>query len=131
MAEVTLGRARVRTQRGASCEQCGAQHACSCLGGGREALLWVEDPLGVRVGDRVTIAVPEGTVLRASVLAYLLPVAALVVGALVGHRLASAWGVAADLGAAGLGLAGMAAAFLLARYLGAKAVVAPRIVRKA
>ena len=40
--------------------------------------------VGAAVGDRVIISVPEGSVLRAALLAYLLPVLLLIAGAAVG-----------------------------------------------
>jgi len=129
--EVRGGRALVQTTRSGSCEQCGARHACGGAGGGREARVWAEDPLGVQAGERVIIAVPEGTVLRASLLIYLVPVGALVLGALLGNALAPALGWSADLGAAGLGLASMALAFLVSRYVGGKTASGPTIVGRA
>lgn len=131
VVEVTPPRARVRTERSGACESCGARGACAGLGGGRDALVWVDDPLGVRVGERVVVAVPEGTVLRASFWVYLVPVAALVAGAVAGSRLGPALGLSADLGAAGVGVVAMGIAFGLARAFGGRALAGPRIVRRA
>jgi sigma-E factor negative regulatory protein RseC len=128
VVEVRSGRALVETVRSGSCEACGARHACGCTGGGREARVWVDDPIGVRPGERVTIAVSEGTVLRASVLVYLLPVVALVIGAIVGNAFAPSFGWSADLGAAGLGLGCMVLAFVASRYLGGRSAAGPTIV---
>ena len=131
VAETADGRALVETQRSGSCQQCAARGACAHLGGGREARVWVEDPIGVQPGDRVVLAVAEATVVRASLLIYLLPVVALFAGALLGNHLAPSFGVSPDLGAAGLGIVAMALAFLVARSLGGKTAPGPRIVRKA
>jgi len=128
VVEVKPGQALVETVRSGSCEQCGARHACGATGGGREARVWADDPVGVRPGERVVIAVPEGTVLRASFLVYLVPVLALVLGALVGDALAPSLGWSADLAAAGLGLGCMALAFLASRYLGGRTAPGPTIV---
>ena len=43
--------------------------------------------IGAKVGDCVVVAVPEGAVLRAAALAYLLPVLFLIVGAAIGTAL--------------------------------------------
>ena len=124
------GRARVRTERSGACDGCAARGACSHLGGGREAEVWALDPVGVAEGDRVVIAVPESTVVRASVVVYLVPVLALVAGAALGSHLGPRYGFSADLAAAGLGLAAMGAA-LLASRLFARPGDQPRIVRRA
>ncbi len=124
------GRARVRTERSGACDGCAARGACSHLGGGREAEVWAADPLGVAEGDRVVVAVPESTVLRASVVVYLVPVLALVVGAAVGSAVGPRYGLPRDLAAAGLGLAAMAGA-LMASRLFARPGDQPRIVRRA
>jgi len=131
VVEVHSGRALVQTVRSGACEQCGARHACGCTGGGREARVWADDAVGVQPGDRVVIAVPEGTVLRASVLVYLIPVLALVLGAIAGNALAPTLGWSADLGAAGVGISCMILAFLASRYLGGTSAVGPTIVRRA
>ncbi len=128
VVEVKAGRALVETTRSASCDSCGARHACGCMGGGREARVWAENPLGAGPGEQVVIAVPEGTVLRASVLVYLVPVLALVAGALLGNSLAPAWGLSPDLGAAGLGILAMALAFLASRFLGGRSAPGPTII---
>jgi hypothetical protein len=70
-------------------------------------------------------------VVRASLIAYLLPVAALMAGAVAGSRLAPAVGIDPDLSAAGVGLTAMALALLAARWLGGSGGRGPRITRKA
>ncbi len=130
VVEVRAGRALVQTERGAACEGCAARGACSHLGGSREARVWVRDPLGVRPGERVVVAVPEQAVMRASFWVYLVPVAALVVGAVAGNALGPRLGIGADAGAAALGLAAMALALVASRWAGRGAAV-PRIVRRA
>lgn len=128
---VRPGQALIATLRSASCESCGARHACGGLGGGRDAKVWVEDRLGVASGEDVVIAVPEGTVLRASFWVYLVPVVALVAGAVAGNAWGPLLGVSADAGAAVAGLTAMALAFAGARVLGGRSAVGPRIVRRA
>ena len=131
MVEVCLERARVQTLRSGSCGSCKAKGGCSGLGGGREAQVWVADSLGVAVGDRVVITVSGATVVRASLLLYLVPVLALLAGALLGNRLAPGLGLHPDLGAAGLGVLTMALAFGVARLAGTRAGDGPRIVGRA
>lgn len=127
---VEPGRAQVETRRSGSCESCKARGGCSGLGGGREARVWVTDPLGVAMGERVVIAVPGELVVRASLLLYLVPVLALLAGAVLGNRLAPDFGLNPDLGAAILGVVAMSLAFGAARLLGHRAGPGPRIVNR-
>lgn len=62
-------------------------------------------------GDPVSVGIPEGLLLRASLVLYLLPLLALLAGALAGQALGG------ELASIGLGLAGVAGGFLLARSL--------------
>jgi len=120
----------VETRRSGSCESCKARGGCSGLGGGREARVWVTDPLGVAEGERVVVAVPGELVVQASLLLYLVPVLALLAGAVLGNRLAPGFGLNPDLGAAVLGVVAMALAFGAARLLGRRAGPGPRIVNR-
>ena len=131
VVEVRPGRALVQTVRSTACEGCSARGTCAALGGGREARVWADDPLGVSPGERVVVAVPEAAVVRASVWVYLVPVVALVIGAVVGSSLAGRLGLPPDAGAAALGIAGMGAALLASRAMGRRGAQGPRIVRRA
>jgi sigma-E factor negative regulatory protein RseC len=128
--EVRERKALVATERSSSCESCSARSGCATLGGGREARVWVDDYVGVERGDIVVVAVPESTLLLASVLTYLLPVIALILAAMGGQELAPSLGWSPDLTAAGFGIAAMALALLAARFVAARKITAPRIVRK-
>jgi len=128
--ETRPGRALVATVRSSACEGCAARGACTHLGGGREARVWVDDPLGVSPGDRVVVAVPEAAVLRASLWVYLVPVAALVVGAVAGNRIGPALGLSPDGGAALLGLGAMVLALVGSRWVSRGPAGGPRIVRR-
>ncbi len=125
------GRALVRTRRAEGCSRCAAGGGCSHLGSGREATVWAVDPLGVAVGDRVEVAVPEGAALKASALLTVLPALALLGGAALGHHLAPAWGIDRDLGAATLGVVALSVALAAARWAGNRPGHQPRVVQKA
>lgn len=51
-------------------------------------LVEVENDLEVQVGDRVELEIPAGSVVKLSLLVYVFPVIALIVGAIVGEALA-------------------------------------------
>lgn len=127
----------VETVAQPGCGACASGQGCGGgvigrLLGERRHHLRVALPASVRpaVDDVVEIAVREHSVLRASVLAYLLPLAGIVTGAVAGERLApaggsDAWSMAAA--AAGF-LIAVLAARVLARRSGA-AVAEPVLLR--
>lgn len=75
------------TSSPAACVKCGDNSSCGKAGTGPRQYS-VPNTAGVRVGDRVVVAVPEGAVLKAAVLSYLLPLAFVLAGAAAG----TAWG---------------------------------------
>ena len=112
------GYAWVETQRRSACSACATSEGCSTamLGkawsGDRTARVRAISALPLQVGDQVIVGLAEGALLRGSLLVYLLPMALLLAGALLGQ---AAFAGAGDepvilSGAAGLGLG-----FLVAR----------------
>lgn len=73
------GRLLVCFERPDACQKCGA---CG-LHGRKEMLVAVEGEADV--GDEITVAMPDAQVLKASTLAYLVPLCGLIVGLLVGQ----------------------------------------------
>lgn len=107
---VAPGLAWLETSRAGACGGCSSTSACAVrvLGslagsGAATAPILVTDHLGLRIGDRVVVGIPDGTLIRASALAYLLPPALLVLAA----SGAGALGLG-DLGSALVGLIGLA-----------------------
>lgn len=67
-----------RTACGHSCEDCGG-----CAAGSRELLVRARNPLEARAGETVTVASQTGRVLGAAALVYVLPLALMLLSALV------------------------------------------------
>lgn len=85
--------AEVEAQRRGSCGSCAAKGACgtSLLDrflGRRPLRLRVRNELAANPGDQVVIGVPESALLRAAAAAYLVPLIALILGAIGGQALA-------------------------------------------
>jgi len=82
----------VETRRRSGCSQCASASQCapsllgSLLGNG-QVRLRLSNTLGVSPGERVVVGLPGGALVRAALLAYLLPLLSLVLGA----GLASLW----------------------------------------
>ncbi|PLX42256.1 MAG: Fis family transcriptional regulator [Deltaproteobacteria bacterium] len=130
VVETAEGKALVSTMRNGACGSCQAQSGCKALGGGREARVWVEDPIGVKNGDSVVVAISETAFVKAGVAVYLVPVAALLAGAIIGNKLGPALGLNADLAAFILGTAALGMALFVARIWGNRNAKGPIIVRK-
>lgn len=84
---------------GASCGRCheaggcGKTHVTRMFGSPRRFL--VQNPAGAKVGDEVLMLLPAGSLYRQGTLAYLCPLAGLLVGALAGKFLAGEAGALA------------------------------------
>jgi sigma-E factor negative regulatory protein RseC len=103
------GVAWVETVRQSACGHCESARSCGTsvlakLFGAPRSRLQIPDAHGLRVGEQVVIGIPDGTLVRASVVAYLLPLAALVAAAALATALGASDGVVASIGLAGLGV---------------------------
>ncbi len=96
----------VQFARTSMCKHCGA-----CLAiGDKEMELAVENTLHASVGDRVTVELSARRVVQASLLAYLVPLIALLAGVWAGSQFSDLWAMIAGAAACG-------ASFLLLRLL--------------
>lgn len=84
VVEVAGDRCKVQTERGNFCEACPGDAICS-LGEAGGVVVVARDPLGVRVGQKVKVAVQARRVLHASMLAYGVPLVCLLLGVFVGY----------------------------------------------
>jgi sigma-E factor negative regulatory protein RseC len=84
--EIKRHKATVRIQQTSACAQC--QSRASCDVSKRDMLIEVSNDLHAKEGDCVEISVPEGTVLKLSLLIYIMPIVALIFGAFLGAAIA-------------------------------------------
>ncbi|PLX71160.1 MAG: hypothetical protein C0614_14485 [Desulfuromonas sp.] len=80
-------RARVVCVKSSLCEHCASSGACSLGDDKRTRLVEVANPLGAHVGDRVRIVTTTRMFLKSSFVLYIVPLMALVVGAVAGKLL--------------------------------------------
>jgi sigma-E factor negative regulatory protein RseC len=78
----------VKTKRSSMCSGCHSGGFCTALGGGSDMEVAAKNEVGGEVGDEVRVAVPSKAFLKASFLVYIVPVSALILGALLGRSLA-------------------------------------------
>lgn len=79
----------VETSRASACGSCISRKNCGTttlnqLLGSKASSFKVLDPIGVSAGERVVIGIEESTLLMSSLLVYLLPLALLLAGAILG-----------------------------------------------
>lgn len=112
----------VATQRQSSCGSCAVNKSCGTstvakMFGDREHRVYARNQIQAHEGDTVVVGISEATLLKGSLLLYLMPLLALIVGGLLGELMAGQMGFDEDLSALVLALAGFAASLLwLKRY---------------
>ncbi|ELE1959928.1 SoxR reducing system RseC family protein [Vibrio vulnificus] len=79
-----------------SCSSCSSQKSCGTgvvsKAFGNKSLLWhLETQRRLHVGQMVEIGIPEQSLLQSAMLVYLLPIVAMLLGALFGHLVLSPW----------------------------------------
>ncbi|RZR37722.1 SoxR reducing system RseC family protein [Vibrio vulnificus] len=79
-----------------SCSSCSSQKSCGTgvvsKAFGNKSLLWhLEIQRRLHVGQVVEIGIPEQSLLQSAMLVYLLPIVAMLLGALFGHLVLSPW----------------------------------------
>lgn len=86
--------AEVEGQRQSACGGCAAHGACGTsllerFFGRRQPILTARNPIGARPGERVVLGVPEAALVEAAFVAYLVPLLAMIAGAIGGDYLAA------------------------------------------
>ena len=126
--QLRAGEALVEIAGGETCSGCSQRHACFSLSGGdvRTRKAWVENRAGARRGDLVEVELSTSSTISAILVTFLLPVAMIFVGYLIGAP--------GGTGPAALGaLAGLAAGALSAlglnRALGRRSSFRMSVVR--
>lgn len=67
-----------------SCKGCGQAKIGNCKTINNDIILKVKNSMGARVGDIVTIGVDKATIMKGYFLAFIIPLLALIIGALIG-----------------------------------------------
>ena len=76
-------KAQVRVKKSSACASCGSKDSCHVMGD-KDMLIEVANRLHAREGDYVELSVPAKSLMKLSLLVYLLPVVALIIGAYFG-----------------------------------------------
>ncbi len=89
----TSGHMAAVTGHGGGCGACDASEGCGSASLARffqrrKRVLWVQNPVAARTGDRVIVGIDESALLRSAWLAYAVPVGGLLGGAILGDLFA-------------------------------------------
>jgi sigma-E factor negative regulatory protein RseC len=109
-------RAVVRIQKGGSCAACENRASCH-IGTDRPLLVEVDNEMGAAEGDRVELSMPTASLLKLSFLVYMVPVLALVLGAILGAEWAESLGFSSTSASLLLGGSALAVSFLFLKLL--------------
>ncbi|MEK7773752.1 MAG: SoxR reducing system RseC family protein [Deltaproteobacteria bacterium] len=103
----------IRAQRTSACDGCASKNTCGTGGAGNEMLIEADNPVGADVGDRVVFTVGAGSVLKAGLMLYLVPVISFIAGVVLGQTVSVRVlpGQNPDLVSGALGVIFLAAAF--------------------
>ena len=110
--EAADGTACVLVERSAACHGCAAQGVCHTLGGGSDARVTVNNDQNAQVGDVVELGIRESSLVRASFIVYMIPVAALFAVAALAGALAPRWGWDPEASAAAGAVIGLVASLV-------------------
>ncbi|WP_083778945.1 SoxR reducing system RseC family protein [Desulfarculus baarsii] len=106
------GMAMVETIQTEACSQCSSRGACQMMGGERMRVVPAINEAGAKEGQRVIIAARRSTVMGAGFLVYMVPVMALIGGAVVGKAYGPDYGFEPQSAAVLLGVGLLAACWL-------------------
>lgn len=111
--------AYVAARPGSSCDGCSQKAACHVLGGSGDMIIKAINEARAMVGDSVIVAVSSKSFLKASAVIYLLPVAALIFGGLLGRSLAPHLdiNIKAETVSAIFGFSSLAVSFIAVKFL--------------
>ena len=83
--EIRKNTAVIKIVRSSSCKHCADKDSCSVAD--RNMIIEVKNSLNAKEGDRVEVSVPEGTFVKLSLMVYIFPIVALMIGAFLGNFL--------------------------------------------
>jgi len=85
--QISVGIVRVLCQKSSACQHCASMEACSLGEDNRSRVVEAHNPIGAKVGDRVRLSINAKTLLQSSFIVYIVPLIALIIGALTGESI--------------------------------------------
>ena len=137
ITKVYSSTAWVKCTKSAACESCSAKGFCDTGGGGGESDDDVEveaiNVAGAKVDDRVTISFETSSLLKVSFLVYMVPVLFLIIGVVIGDKIAPIFNYDQSIFSVLVGFLFLVAAFFFVKTKGKelskKDAYQPKIIR--
>lgn len=117
VTRVTDKKVWVMVARSEMCDCCGSRGVCHTLGGGKNMEAEAINTVEAKVGDRVQIAIKPGILWKISMLFYLIPVIALVTGALIGVEIGPTLKIDPEVFSAFMGIFFAALSYIIIRKI--------------
>ena len=80
----------IKAERTSSCDSCSSRDTC-VAGSGKEMLIEADNPVDAKPGERVIFTIGRGSVIKAGLILYLVPVVSLIIGAVLGATVGKAY----------------------------------------
>jgi len=109
-------KAIVLIQKSSACATCDSKDSCG-VSSDKKIVIEVTNDLQAKIGDLVELSMPESSLLKLSLLVYLLPVVALIAGACLGAELAPVLHMDTTLASVIVGCSAMAIVFCILKWL--------------
>lgn len=107
------GWARVVTGKSTACDRCKVSHCCASFGSDSNRIIRAVNRAGARTGDLVSISLSPDMLIKGAIILYLIPVAGLISGAIIGEGFSHRWAMGESGAAALFGLVGLFLGFVL------------------
>ncbi|MCG2754052.1 MAG: SoxR reducing system RseC family protein [Desulfobacteraceae bacterium] len=132
--KVDSSTAWVKCTKSAACESCSAKGFCDTMGGDNNTVeIEAINAVGAKVNDRVTISFETSSLLKVSFLVYVIPVLFLILGVIIGDKIAPILNYDQTIFSVLVGFLFLVAAFFFVKakgnVLSAKEEYKPKIIR--
>jgi len=134
VTKVYSSTAWVKCTKSAACESCSAKGFCDTAGGGSDDVeVEAINVAGAKVDDRVTISFETSSLLKVSFLVYMVPVLFLILGVVIGDKIAPIFNYDQSIFSVLVGFLFLLAAFFFVKAKGKelskKEAYQPKIIR--
>ena len=126
ITKVVGSKALVLVGRSSMCDGCHSRSVCKNLGGGKTMEAEANNSAGGKVGDRVLLKIDTSLFLRMTFLVYMIPVFALIAGAVIGVKFGTRYSWNPELASLVLSVSAFVITFLVIYVIGKRARVKQR-----